>query len=243
MFLHFYSRVPVEQHSLSTFCCTCRHIFKAAAIQGSIPFCSLTFDLLNAVTLYQLIKNVFALFIFSECKFGNDPHCTFPCNCLDSFESCNKFSGECPISGCNVGPPRWFWWSGPSHNNYGCRVKNVAFGKPANQTGTWEDDTADRAVDGNTDGFLDHMSCAHLFAPLGGEVKWMVDLESMHVVLSVTLYNRDNLIYYQRMSNMEVWISNSSNENVLCGRYGGTIDQGSSEGSNAIILYLHDMYG
>ena len=179
----------------------------------------------------RLIKDVFSFLFFSECKFGNDPHCTFPCNCEDSFENCNKTTGECAISDCKAGPPRWFWWSGMSHNRYiyGCRIRNVAFGKPANQTGTWEDDTADRAVDGNTDGNLDHMSCAHLFAPLDGEVKWTVDLESMHVVLSVTLYNRNSLFYYQRMSHMEVWVSNSSNENVLCGRYGGTIDQGSSE--------------
>ena len=70
---------------------------------------------------------------------------------------------------------------------------NVAYGKPATQgVGTYADNVAARAVDGNHDPVLDHSHCAHPFDQvLPYELAWWeVDLGATYVVLAVNITNR-----------------------------------------------------
>ena len=74
--------------------------------------------------------------------------------------------------------------------------ENIALNKPANQTGTWQDLTADKAVDGlkdsNTNGIADYYKqvCAH---PDTGDsnvpAEWWVYLGDTYSINTVTVYN------------------------------------------------------
>ena len=125
------------------------------------------------------------------------------------------------------GPPRGLgiMWGGP-----GCRIGNVAYGKIVSQTGTWMYYDAYYAIDGRIDPVLEDGYCAHMEADLGKPSAWMVDLNGLHVIHNVTLYNRRSLIYYQRMTDMKVYLSNSSDitaiDGELCGRFEGTVPDG-----------------
>ncbi len=67
---------------------------------------------------------------------------------------------------------------------------NVAYSKPTEQTGAWHGFTSDRAVDGNTDAYQEQGSCAH--PDTDSIAWWRVDLESLHRIYSVTLYNTNS---------------------------------------------------
>ena len=65
-----------------------------------------------------------------------------------------------------------------------------------------------------------------MFAQLGGPAYWSVDLGGPHVVHNVTLFNRESELYYGRMSDMWIYLSNYSNpeeDKRICGRYLGTV--------------------
>ena len=69
------------------------------------------------------------------------------------------------------------------------RTRNLAYGKPATQSSTGFGGDAGRAVDGNTDGNFGHGSVSHT-AVDGPAQWWQVDLESVHSVGQVVLFNR-----------------------------------------------------
>ena len=81
--------------------------------------------------------------------------------------------------------------------------ENIALGKPATQLGTFKDNVAGRAVDGNTSQNLNDGSCAHPYSSnetLPAAVResrawWSVDLSAgdptmTYVITSVTIYFR-----------------------------------------------------
>ena len=61
--------------------------------------------------------------------------------------------------------------------------RNIALNKPSNQTGTFNDMTADKAVDGNLD------TCAHPNADYFVPSSWMIDLEASYRVTRFTIFN------------------------------------------------------
>ncbi len=66
----------------------------------------------------------------------------------------------------------------------------MAYNKPTRQTGVWFDYVSDRAVDGNTDpDQVDGRSCAHPDDSSISQAWWRVDLEGLHRIYSVTLFN------------------------------------------------------
>ncbi len=69
----------------------------------------------------------------------------------------------------------------------------MAYNKSAEQTGVWGGLVAERAVDGNTDISLDHESCAHPDDNSVSQAWWRVDLEDLHRIYNVTIYNTDDL--------------------------------------------------
>ncbi len=71
---------------------------------------------------------------------------------------------------------------------------NVAYNKPTEQTGVWQGHISERAVDGNNDTNQDHGSCAHPDDPNRSPAWWRVDLEALHRIHSVTIYNTNNYI-------------------------------------------------
>ena len=71
--------------------------------------------------------------------------------------------------------------------------ENVALNKPATQIGDYDEDwTADKAVDGDPDGDIDHNHCAHPAGDSGEFAWWMVNLEKQHAIYNVTIYRRDD---------------------------------------------------
>lgn len=71
---------------------------------------------------------------------------------------------------------------------------NIALGKKAAQSASPYDEIygAAKAVDGNTDGNIDHGSCSHTKNYAYNQIVpwWRVDLAAASYVDSVTLYNR-----------------------------------------------------
>ena len=91
------------------------------------------------------------------------------------------------MSGCKDGPPAGlgFQWRGP-----GCRIGNIAYGKPTNQTGIYQGYDSSRAVDGNVNPDFSAGFCAHMLSPNNKQSQWVVDLQNLHVIFNVTLFNR-----------------------------------------------------
>ncbi len=72
---------------------------------------------------------------------------------------------------------------------------NIAYGKPAVQTGFWteggKDLTADLAVDGRLyEGSNNY--CAHPYTLDGTPAQWTVDLQNNYQLYNVTIYNSGN---------------------------------------------------
>jgi hypothetical protein len=125
------------------------------------------------------------------CTFGSDTWCELPCNCEDPAEVCDAGSGDCPVSGCKKGLPAGYGWGGP-----GCQIGNVAYGKYASQTGVYqgnteysEEEVASRVVDGDTS------TKTHTEVGITIPAWWQVDLGGLHVILNITLYNRNENAY------------------------------------------------
>ncbi len=72
---------------------------------------------------------------------------------------------------------------------------NVAYGKPAEQTGVWYGLKADRAVDGRlwdqqASGSYGNDHCAGPYtANINYPVQWTIDLQYNHQLYNVTIYN------------------------------------------------------
>ena len=68
---------------------------------------------------------------------------------------------------------------------------NLAFGKTADQSGTYGSHVASRAVDGHVGPGLNSQRCAHTNSPSSGQYSWWrVNLGAPAYILSVTVYNR-----------------------------------------------------
>ncbi|XP_052233604.1 uncharacterized protein LOC127846418, partial [Dreissena polymorpha] len=82
---------------------------------------------------------------------------------------------------------------------------NVALGKPAYQTDTWNGtlpSTADLAVDGNTSPDREtNKSCAHT---LSYNTSWWVNLQQIFLIRSVKIYNRQSFRY--RLTDVELYV-------------------------------------
>ena len=68
---------------------------------------------------------------------------------------------------------------------------NVAYGKPTMQVGTYSNYTSEKAVDGiipkkDTEQI---QYCAHPAAPSGQKAWFYVDLEDVHRIINVTIFN------------------------------------------------------
>ena len=69
-------------------------------------------------------------------------------------------------------------------------LTNVALGKPAYVSSVWFGNTADKAVDGDTNPSLDHGSCVH--SAWQSEPWWRVDLGGICSVHKVVIFNRQD---------------------------------------------------
>jgi hypothetical protein len=83
---------------------------------------------------------------------------------------------------------------------------NMAFGKPASQSSTYSNATADRAIDGNTNGNYFDNSVTH--TNLEHQPWWQVDLGSVQQIGEIILRNRTDCCG-ERLSNFYVLISDN----------------------------------
>ena len=86
----------------------------------------------------------------------------------------------------------------------GTTIHNLAQGKPAYQSGTWQRQVASFAVDGNTGGTLAEGSATRM----GSENWWEVDLGSVSHIDNIQIYNRSETTAAAWLSNYHVFISN-----------------------------------
>ena len=83
---------------------------------------------------------------------------------------------------------------------------NIAYHKDTEQLGKWYNHSASRAVDGDPNSDIYKGHCAH---PLNNDnlpAWWRVDLGQLHVVINVTVYNRDEYKceFKQSVNNFDV---------------------------------------
>ncbi|KAM6456722.1 fucolectin-like [Liasis olivaceus] len=117
-------------------------------------------------------------------------------------------------------------------------AKNLARGRPAFQSSTWQDNfngVAGKAVDGNCGGdwYNDH-TCTH--TQLETDPLWYVDLGSEHAISAVVVKNREDCCG-ERLVGAEIrvgdFVQNHGKANVLC----GTITDGSLGSISTIFCY------
>ncbi|HKQ53664.1 MAG TPA: LamG-like jellyroll fold domain-containing protein [Pyrinomonadaceae bacterium] len=94
------------------------------------------------------------------------------------------------------------------HLAQGSPLKNLALGRPATQSSTYTGATvnvsADRAVDGNTDGNSSSLSITH--TNNDNQARWEVDLGYSATIQNITLWNRTDCCS-TRLSNFYVFVS------------------------------------
>ena len=83
-------------------------------------------------------------------------------------------------------------------------ITNVAAGKPTSHISTDYGGIASRAVDGNTDGNMDHGSVTHTNTAVGAW--WEVDLQQSTAIQRINVYNRTDACCTARLSNFSVQI-------------------------------------
>ncbi|ELU16546.1 hypothetical protein CAPTEDRAFT_196438 [Capitella teleta] len=122
-----------------------------------------------------------------SCLFGDD--CLFPCRCQDK-EECNSNMGTC--SECMDGFPKpnnkpdRFKWGGAA-----CQTGNVAYNKRTDQSGVYGGLVSSKGVDGLLGNSSSQENCAH--PDKKGVAAWFyVDLESVHQIHNVTVFNTFN---------------------------------------------------
>ena len=93
------------------------------------------------------------------------------------------------------------------HLAQGSPLKNLALGRPATQSSTYPSTanvSADRAVDGNTDGNSSALSISH--TNYDNQARWEVDLGHVATLQNITLWNRTDCCS-TRLSNFYVFVS------------------------------------
>jgi hypothetical protein len=83
-------------------------------------------------------------------------------------------------------------------------VTNLAAGRSATQSSTFEGNTADRAVDGNTDSNLWDGSVSHTDA--NPQAWWQVDLGAVYPLFTINVWNRTDCCS-QRLADFYVFVS------------------------------------
>ncbi|ELU01382.1 hypothetical protein CAPTEDRAFT_227235 [Capitella teleta] len=170
----------------------------------------------------------FFLLPIASCVFGDG--CLFPCRCNDQ-ATCDPHTGSCSDSQCRGGlpltpdDPGRFNWRGPA-----CQIGNVAYGKPSAQSGVYEGMVSGYAVDGVIGGTREawYHGCAHTDHE-DGEAAWLyVNLQSLHQIHNVTVYNTFDSGGYPRMSNFSIRVGNTSdvNQHTECARKWETVGPG-----------------
>lgn len=90
--------------------------------------------------------------------------------------------------------------------------QNIAMGKRAYQSSTIHGATANRAVDGTSDGLWHNnsISCTHK----ENQPWWEVDLGAEYEITSIVIYNRTDA-HSERLDNMNVYISGEGRKETL----------------------------
>ncbi|ELU13507.1 hypothetical protein CAPTEDRAFT_210452 [Capitella teleta] len=154
----------------------------------------------------------------ASCLFGDD--CLFPCRCQDEAE-CNPNMGTC--SECMDGLPRpnnqpdRFKWRGAA-----CQTGNVAYNKTTKQSGVYQEFVSSKGVDGIIGSLSSETNCAHTENDVGVAAWFYVDLESVHQIHNVTVYNTFNSGGYFKMVDFSIRVGNTSDvdEHAECAHYG-----------------------
>ena len=107
---------------------------------------------------------------------------------------------------------------------------NIAQGKPAFQSSLHDNDTADKAVDGNEDPDYHSGSCSHT-KHWDANPWWAVDLQQQYSVYRVDITNRnDSDEYSQRLHDVVVSVSDVSPPDFTkvqqCTKYPGIVPRG-----------------
>ncbi|XP_071097868.1 uncharacterized protein [Haliotis cracherodii] len=164
--------------------------------------------------------------------FGND--CEHQCQCRDSSEVCDKQSGYCS-SGCAVG--RYgdgclgschcnetcdnfpgaacstqagtvckLHWFGPY-----CQMENIAYGKTADQSSTYNESVtlynASLAVDGNSDTNFIAKSCSHTNGSETASWHVILDTKLIFNISRIRIYLRDDVFDKSHSNDMDVIVS------------------------------------
>jgi len=116
-------------------------------------------------------------------------------------------------------PPRLVVkWDGPVG-------ENVAQGKTATQSSTGWDGTADKAVDGNTDGVYSDGSVTH--TQYNSHAWWQVDLDGLYQIDAIEIWNRMD-VAQDRLSDFYVFVSDrpfTSNDPIATANQAGLWSQ------------------
>lgn len=113
--------------------------------------------------------------------------------------------------------------------------QNLALGKPATQSSTYNGGAAARAVDGNTAGNWPDNSVTHTDNTAASW--WQVDLGAVRELGEVVLYNRTDCCA-ERLANFEVKVSNDGATWTKVAELAGTAPQRSSYPLNANGRYV-----
>ncbi|ELU02340.1 hypothetical protein CAPTEDRAFT_195227 [Capitella teleta] len=151
----------------------------------------------------------------------------FPCRC-SSGATCDPDTGSCSDSICQEGfpqtplEPNLYSWRGP-----GCQIGNVAYKQPTYQSYFGEIDSS-KGVDGILGDLGQGESCANPVNKEGEAVWFYVDLQRIHQMYNVTLYNTFNVDV--RMVNFSIQVGNFSDidRHTRCAYYEKTVLQGGS---------------
>nr|XP_034307097.1 fucolectin [Crassostrea gigas] len=106
-------------------------------------------------------------------------------------------------------------------------MSNIALGKPAKQSSTFDNNTAKYAVDGNRGTDLIEDRCSHTGdSDIDTNPWWLVDLQAVYYIKTVRILNRGMDKYGKdvshRLQNVTVTVGvTESNVNTLCGFFPG----------------------
>lgn len=160
--------------------------------------------------------------VVSICVFGEEDQCILPCHCQQG--SCNKSSGKCDSGTCKLDPllsahnPEINgrnYWTGEA-----CQIGNIAAGKPTYQIATYYNPgfkinaTSEKAIDGNISSY------AYSRSSSPSDAYWMVDLQSVHVIMKAYIIANSLGNGLITLENYTVYVGNDSDvfSHDLCGQ-------------------------
>ena len=113
-----------------------------------------------------------------------------------------------------------------------CIRRNVALGKPASQTSSYVIGTANKAVDGNTNGIYNAGSVTHTFEYGPGDLSddtiyWKVDLLYSYLISQIKIYNRSDCCLF-RLRGFYVEIHDANDAVVWTTKTTPMVDKGAN---------------